>query len=597
MSFDWPVLRPMRFLAKSRLGNTHTNNASSYISSRGFTLQSASAGCRLQRSHYSPGTIFQGQLNLHLLKAIPSPCQLRIVLSCHQTITPTQHNLTASSTTSSQSTTPLFEVEHILIDNETLAAKRHYFHFSIKFPMCNFAPSYKDENGRSVVFSAQAFLTFETQSTKPSKAELCSPELELKYLPLVPASIPRNEVVENAQMVDSTTNQVSISATVDSSQRGMCPGESLPLTFNFTNNSQSDLQTIHIALVRQASFASSPTSHDASSFSSPEYSLIHSTTIPISRPSNMSMSWSQPVQFILPPSLDLVPTTNITITPLLRIDYFLVVNIPVSRHHGLGRIPFGLRQLSLPIVNDTIFSTSSGNNSPLSRCINIKGLTVLQFAPIPVTMGTVPSRIPTSRLKWPLPSHAEVGATPVFVRDRFEEEMLKHLSSMESLMMEEDDEQDIAELVKAAEARRLSLGEIEHHNHSSSGSGSDEEDDVNMHRTSRSSHLHSTLPIRFRQGSLPPRHGLKRSLDVGMSPPPSPPSTSRTVLEDAMTFHALSQPQAQARSKVVPMPSQVLGPSCGRLSTSPRSSLGKELLMGLHQTKVHHMRPEGLQDI
>ncbi|KAG0018168.1 hypothetical protein BGZ81_010351, partial [Podila clonocystis] len=267
--------------------------------------------------------------------------------------------------------------------------------------------------------------------------------------------------------------------------------ESLPLTFHFTNNSQSDLQTIHIALVRQTSFASSPTIHDASSFSRPEFSLIHSTTIPISRPSNMSVSWSQPVQFILPPSLDLVPTTNVTITPLLRIDYFLVVNIPVSRHHGLSRIPFGLgpHKLSLPIVNDTIFSTSSGDNSPLSRCINVKGLTVLQFAPIPVTMGTVPSRIPTSRLKWPLPSHSEVGATPSFVRDRFEEEMLKHLSSMESLMMEEDDEQDIAELVKAAEARRLSLSEIEHHNHSSSGSGSDEEDDV------ESSPLHTADPV------------------------------------------------------------------------------------------------------
>ncbi|KAG0339510.1 hypothetical protein BG000_001938 [Podila horticola] len=592
MSFDWPVLRPMRFLAKSRLGNTQTTNASSYISSRGFTLQPATAGHGLPRSYYGPGTIFQGQLNLHLLKAIASPCRLRIVLTCHQTITPTQDNLTASSTTSSKATTPLFKVEHILVDNEALAAKRHFFHFSIKFPMCNYAPSFKDENGRSVVYSAKAFLSFETQSTNPSKAELSSPELELRYLPVVPASIPRNEVVENARMVDSTTNQVIISATVDSSQR-----DSLPLTFNFTNNSQSDLQTIHIALVRQASFASSPTSHDTSSFSNPEYSLIHSTTIPISRTSNKNMSWSQPVQFILPPSLNLVPTTDITITPLLRIDYFLVVNIPVSRHHGLGRIPFGSRQLSLPIINDTIFSASSGDISPSSGCINVKGLTVLQFAPISVTMGTVPSRIPTSRLKWPLPSHAEVGATPSFVRDRFEEEMLKHLSSMESLMMEEDDDQDIAELVKAAEARRLSLGETEHPNHSSSGSGSDEDDDTNMHRISKSARLHSTLPIRFRQGSVPPQHSLKSSLDIGMSPPPSPPSTSRTVLEDAMAFHALSQPQAQARSRPVPIPSPTLGPNCSRLSTSPRSSLGRELLMGLHQTKAHQMRPEGLQDI
>ncbi|KAF9380693.1 hypothetical protein CPC16_010191 [Podila verticillata] len=596
MSFDWPVLRPMRFLAKSR-GNTHTTSASSYISSRGFTLQTATAGNRLPRSHYGPGTVFQGELNLHLLKAIPSPCQLRIVLTCHQTITPmAQDGPNASSVASSKPTT-LFTVEHILVNNEALAAKRHFFHFSIKFPMCNYAPSYKDENGRSVVYSAKAFLTFETQPTNPaSKAELSSPELELKYLPVVPASIPRNEVVENAQLVDPTTNQTCIRATVDSSQRGMSPGESMPLTFSFTNNSQSDLHTIHVALVRQASFAtssspSSSTCHDAPPYSSPEYSLIHSTVIPISKPSNKNLSWSQPVQLILPPSLDLVPTTNVTITPLFRINYFLVVNIPVGQHH-LGRIPFGARQLSLPIINDTIFSASSASSN---GCVNIKGLTVLQFAPIPITMGTVPSRIPTSRLKWPLPSHAEVSATPVFVRDRFEEEMIKQLSSMESLMMEEDDEQDIAELVKAAEARRLSLSEMGHHHHSSGSS--DEDDDANMHPISKSGRLHSTLPIRFRQGSVPPRHNLKGSqADIGMSPPPSPPSTSRTVLEDAMAFHALSQPQAQARSKDVPRPSQVPG-SSSRLSTSPRSGLGKELLMGLHQSRAYHMRPEGLQDI
>ncbi|KAF9325029.1 hypothetical protein BG006_011455 [Podila minutissima] len=308
------------------------------------------------------------------------------------------------------------------------------------------------------------------------------------------------------------------------------------------------------------------------------------------------MSWSQPVQFILPPSLNLVPTTNINITPLLRIDYFLVVNIPISRHQGLGRIPFGPRQLSLPIINDTVFSASSSDKSPSSKCVDIKGLTILQFAPIPVIMSTVPSRIPTSQLKWPLPSHAEVDATPVFVRDRFEEEMLKHLSSMESLMMEEDDEQDIAELVKAVEVRRPSLGEMEHH-HGSGGSGSDEDDDTNMHRTSKSSRLHSTLPIRFRQGSVPPRRSVKSSLENSMSPPPSPPGTSRTVLEDAMAFQALSQPQVQARSRAAPMPSQVLDPNCNRLSTSPRSSLGKELLMGLHQTKVRYMHPEGLQDL
>lgn len=149
MSFDWPVLRPIRFLAKSRLGNTHTANASLYISSRGFTLQPATAGNRLPRSHYGPGTIFQGELNLHLLKAIPSPCQLRIVLTCRQTIAPMADGPNVSSVTSSKSTT-LFTVEHILLNNEALAAKRHFFHFSIKFPMCNYAPSYKVKTSSTI---------------------------------------------------------------------------------------------------------------------------------------------------------------------------------------------------------------------------------------------------------------------------------------------------------------------------------------------------------------------------------------------------------------------------------------------------------------
>ncbi|KAG0331249.1 hypothetical protein BG004_001758 [Podila humilis] len=166
MSLNWPVFRPLRFLSKARLGHTtttnHDNNTthipiSAFIPPRGFTLQPATTGHRTVQSHYGPGTLFQGQLNLHLLKPTPSPCQLNIVLTCHRT----------SSKTSSP--IQMFTVEHTLIDNEILAAKKHYFHFTIKFPMCNFPPTFQPQHvyrseqqnmARHILLEQEVFFTF-----------------------------------------------------------------------------------------------------------------------------------------------------------------------------------------------------------------------------------------------------------------------------------------------------------------------------------------------------------------------------------------------------------------------------------------------------
>lgn len=54
---------------------------------------------------------------------------------------------------------------------------------------------------------------------------LSCPAIQIKYLPVVPTSIPKYPVIEMAQVVDQTTNQVLFKASLDSEQRGFCPGE------------------------------------------------------------------------------------------------------------------------------------------------------------------------------------------------------------------------------------------------------------------------------------------------------------------------------------------------------------------------------------
>lgn len=117
-------------------------------------------------NYYGPGTVFQGQLNLQLLKPIKGPCRLRVILACTQTIgdvtitssgedprtsssSPRASQSSDSSSTGShkhgQYPPPrtMFAVEHILLQDMAMAIKRHTFLFTVKFPMCNFPPSFQ----------------------------------------------------------------------------------------------------------------------------------------------------------------------------------------------------------------------------------------------------------------------------------------------------------------------------------------------------------------------------------------------------------------------------------------------------------------------
>ncbi|KAF9280605.1 hypothetical protein BGZ74_002561, partial [Mortierella antarctica] len=194
-------------------------------------------------NYYGPGTVFQGQLNLQLLKPIKGPCRLRVILACTQTIGDVtitssgedRSRTSSSSPRASQSSDTsstgshkhgqyppprtVFAVEHILLQDMAMAIKRHTFLFTVKFPMCNFPPSFQDGE-RSLVYSVHSDLTFLTQPEDPSSESMLScPAIQIKYLPMVPTSIPKFP----AQVVDQTTSQVMFKASLESEQRGFCP--------------------------------------------------------------------------------------------------------------------------------------------------------------------------------------------------------------------------------------------------------------------------------------------------------------------------------------------------------------------------------------
>ncbi|KAF9301252.1 hypothetical protein BGZ91_009617, partial [Linnemannia elongata] len=132
----------MRFFSK----HSPANIAATYLAPNGLSISLATKNGHPRR--YGPGTILHGQVNLSLAKSILRPCQLRVVFTCTTTLDLTtdagDHNDELPATTSS--TTPLttlFEVEHILIDDQTLpACGRHApLHFCIKLPLCNYPPS------------------------------------------------------------------------------------------------------------------------------------------------------------------------------------------------------------------------------------------------------------------------------------------------------------------------------------------------------------------------------------------------------------------------------------------------------------------------
>jgi hypothetical protein len=282
------------------------------------------------------------------------------------------------------------------------------------------------------------------------------------------------------------------------------------------------------------------------------------------------------IQFKIPSNLGLIPTTNKVITPLYKVDYYLSVSAPIaSRSSGLASWFTPAVKAPPPVDISLIRGTSAssgdqqqpfqirlGSRKPsidkvikanlhMDRITNLhssmKWPSLIQLPLIPIIIGTVPYYVTERELRWPIPSYLDVMDRPRFVRDRFEEEMIQHLQSLETLIVaEEEDEREIDEIIEAARKS------------ASSGESDEEEQRAN-----------ARIPIRFRNGSQP-RQRDPSLPSMGLdTPPPSPPTNSlmdRTHGRPGV-HHTL--------------------PRAGRRSMSPKASgLGKGLLLEMHQTKV-----------
>ncbi|GJJ76752.1 hypothetical protein EMPS_09111 [Entomortierella parvispora] len=587
------------------------NPAQSFIHpANGFSI-SVPTKCSLD-NYYGPGTVFNGQLNLQLVKHISSPCRLKVILTCYHTIpealspaatlehqhsdtvnpssaasAPRNSSSSASSSLSAGSGSEhyqqphlqLFTVEHVLVEDQALVAKRHSYLFNIKFPRVNLPASMTDGD-RSVAYSIHGELSFETNAGDiASKGSVCSPAVHLKYLPLVPTSIPHFPVIEMAQVQDPYTGQTLFKATLQSPQRGICPGESLPLSITLANESDTELQFVHLSLVRVISYPNAAPTQTTPA-PTPEPVTVHSVTLPITKANNKQSTWVEAIQFKVPSNLGLIPTTNKVITPLYKVDYYISVSLPVaSRHTGLaswftpaikGPPPVDI-SLIRPNTDATATAGSNGAERRPTRKtsgdklirINLhqdrittvnssmKWPTLIQLPLVPVIIGTVPYNVTERQLRWPIPNYLDVMDRPRFVRDRFEEEMIQHLKSLENMIVDEDDEQDIENLVRAA---------------TRSGSSSESDDEEQQKASTR-------IPLRFRD-RVAHRPGSGAGLGT---PPPSPPQGS-PIDTIASGIHTL--------------------PRMTRRSMSPRATgLGKELLLEMHHSKLQQSIQSGLHDM
>jgi hypothetical protein len=77
-----------------------------------------------------------------------------------------------------------------------------------------------------LLYSIYSELTFDLTPGDPaSETSVLSPPVHLKYRPLVPTSIPQFPVSEMAQVTEPVTNKVLVKASLESAQRGVCPGK------------------------------------------------------------------------------------------------------------------------------------------------------------------------------------------------------------------------------------------------------------------------------------------------------------------------------------------------------------------------------------
>ncbi|KAG0204183.1 hypothetical protein BGX33_008664 [Mortierella sp. NVP41] len=642
----------MRFFSKQ----SPANIAATYLAPpNGLSISLATTRNGHQR-RYGPGTIIHGQVNLILTKPILRPCQLRVVFTCTSTIEQEQQQDGTSSTI-------LFEVDHLLIDNQTLPScgRQAPLHFCIKLPLCNYPPS-MEEGDRSVSYTLQAVLSFEADlgtnngSTTTVHTSTSSPAVKILYVPHVSHAAAaalvttnggssssqqsRPVVVANAAAVatnscrwtegsssssNAPVHETSGSLMVDSrSSSGLkainasVQSDHAAMILRVENNSDITLQAVRLALVRQISFPSSsssnfhavPGSVNSTSYTNPISTTVHAATIPVAKVSNRDSTWSQQLQFRVPSNLNLLPSINKSITPLLKVDYFIVLSIPIPQRQGgfVSRLTSSARKrssidlsifhsrsssLPSPSMNETthLFSTSPPA-ATFDAQTAFKTPTVLQLAPIPITLTSVPSYTDGRKYSRPIPHHLEVEDRPTFVRDRFEEEMIQQLSSLESLVMDngDDDDLDIDLLVEEARRRRLRRS-------GSDGSSEDSDEDDEEGEEEDDPRMVSRVPARFRQ---PYRNSSLPISSSGLdTPPPSPPYLAKAMSDDAMMIQTMrersfARNMAISNSNSPPNTSAGggLGLVLGRSTLGSKScGLSKDLLMDLHQSRGQQPRP------
>ncbi|KAG0206072.1 hypothetical protein BGX28_002431 [Mortierella sp. GBA30] len=608
---------------------TRSNTATSFVSPEGLKVSLATFNGHAR--YYGPGTTIQGRVHLHLNKPLPGPCQLRVVFSCHQNISPSPISSITGSGGQQQmddgcaregeySSTLLFQVEKTLVQDQTLPACRRQtpFHFSIKLPLCSYPPSL-EEGQRSVVYSICSVLTFDTQpGNAATRASVSSTPAKVLYMPRTSpavANAPMHETSAHIELNPSIppSSRVPANESITASLKtkpSIFIGEPVSMVLRVSNESHIELQSIHLALIRQISYATqknttslspppSPPSrpwsgagahldHNVYSYTTPESTTIHNATIPIAKVSNSNSTWSQQLQFRLPSHLDLIPSINKTITPWLKVDYYIMISIPIPKRHNslVDRLTSGNKKP--PFLNLSIFDPTSATEpatpepsqqQPLRPFVerasstgslgssSTKSPTALQLGPVPIVISSVLANRCNKKVKWPIPNHLEVSDQPTFVRDRFEEEMFQHLSSLESLIVEDDeDEIDVESLVQAARI--------------SGPSSSDESDDD--HRDGR---VRSRVPARFRYDiRAPTKHRKNSSSMSGLgTPPPSPPQAPLSITDDVPLRELSSSVTARSLKHTV-----------NHQSVGQRTfAVSRNLLQELQQSNSHHQNIAG----
>ncbi|KAF9542738.1 hypothetical protein EC957_001719 [Mortierella hygrophila] len=445
----------MRFFSKI----SPANIAATYLAPNGLSISLATKNGHPRR--YGPGTILHGQVNLSLSKPILRPCQLRVVFTCTTTLDFTtdagDHNdkLVAATSSSTTPLTTLFEVEHILIDDQTLTAcGRHApLHFCIKLPLCNYPPSL-EEGERFVHYTLQAILSFDADLGNGTivKTFTSSTPSKIVYMPHVSyaaamfgeaqqtrlgvtnaaavatascrptsSNVPIHET-SGQLVVESQSGSKTINASVQS-KTSVCIGDHASMVLKVENESNITLQAIRLALVRQISFPSSSSpnyspkvagnlpSHSVhTSFSSsPSYinpilTTVHAATIPVAKVSNRNSTWTQQLQFRIPSHLNLLPSINKSITPLFHVEYFIVLSLPIPQRQGgfVSRLAASTRKR--PSIDLSIFHSHSSSPSSSSSSAGVTDTChLLSTSPPGSSDVSSSSKMPTALQLAPIP--------------------------------------------------------------------------------------------------------------------------------------------------------------------------------------------------